>query len=485
VIRKWHWFLVFALLIPLLLITVAILSNQQTAIDPLDPPDFTPTPAPSDWMTPGGGEIKYQALEPVAKQRVPVQKISLSQTQTSDFIKPTSDGGWLAVTFDRVDESDHGSQPQFILHATRFKPDGQISWDRRYDAEPFSGNGVSLCIFADDSFAVALRATHPGDADMKFEDQLVRFGPDGSFRWKTEREAVPAGGLERIFACLDGTVLAAGTIDGSGWVGSSQYPRVAAYRINTDGSVAARYMLSGVGYQALIDALYFEGTGLILLSSEETDIESSAGSIWQRHNKITCLTDGVEERWNESFDTSLIFYDLLAFTKEGGILISAAQRPDQQPTAPARPMLITIDRDGQEKWTYWGTPPTWFLSAANLTDGRLIIGQLAQGTSLNPESTIIAFHADNPEPTIVAVLPGHLTQLIPTRDGGFTAVVRQSVRQLPQPPYISSIWMDTAAVVAHYDSAFHLTWRRTIDQYKHDLRLDQIVATADDRLLAG
>ncbi len=484
--RKSQWYLASALLIPVFLIGSVIFLNRARATDPFDPPDFTPTPAPTDWLKPGEGEISYQAVEPVNLNKVPIRKIMLPKTQTREFIRPTSDGGCLAVTFELVDEQDTSGQPDHFLRVMRIKSDGGILWDNRYEGTPFAGTGVSMTVFPDDRFAIGMRVRQSGASNPRLVDRLVRFRADGTMKSETVPSEWSAGSLDHLFARPDGTILAVGTVDGSGWVGSSPYPRVTASVIEEDGTVSRTYIVSGVGYQSLVDVLYVEDDRLYLLSRiEDLGGEGQTGIAWSQRSQITCLTADIEERWSTRLESGQTAYSLLAQRPDGSLVISAAlPEQESQPTA-FRPALMAFNRDGAHSWSWYETPPAWFLAAAILEDGRLTVGLMQTGTQSATETRLLLFAMDSPSPQTLATIPGQLMELVPTQDGGLTVIARQSVRQLPQPPYISSIWLDTAVVVAHYDQALRLVWRRTIDQYKHDRKTDLVIVTSEDRLLAG
>jgi hypothetical protein len=148
--------------------------------------------------------------------------------------------------------------------------------------------------------------------------------------------------------------------------------------------------------------------------------------------------------------------------------------------------LVRFTDTGKRLWTYsLERQNTWIMAAAMLEDGRFAAGWYWNTVDDNEESTLFILSSDGVLENEVAVYPGILQQIIATKESSFTAVLSQTVDGLPQPAYISSMWMDTEAIIAHFDSSLSLVWQRKIDQYKHALRTDIVIPCRKDNLLIG
>lgn len=485
--------MLIVLLLPLLVIVLVIFSNKPVVVDPLDPPSPAPTPAPSDWMTPGV-MIQFSPVSPIAVKKVPARQITLPRAQMASMLRPTADGGCLAVSQEQVSETDTTGSPVSTLRVIRFKPDGGILWEHRYPSDPFRGYPVALCVWPDGGFAVSLRVSKPEPTLYETVDRLLYYSPDGTKAWQSDDSAMLAGSLEYLFALPDGAVISAGTIMKITQDGTRSENTVSLLRFEKNGAVSALREIGGTGYQLLGDADYSEKTGLVLTWRTDVfnELSGSGGSDQQR-SKAACLTTDLRDKWIVEMAAGIHLFNIQALSDDEGLLLFGTQPVDSgsglilgdSTVGKTRSTLFHVNEKGVTDWTYAAEDNSWIMNAAAMTDGRTIVGQYAGGWADGETSTIIVLSESGQSPRTLVQLPGVIGQLAATRDGGFTAILRQSVRPLPQPPYISSIWMDTAAFVAHYDRNLKPTWRRTIDQFKYDLRVDLIVATTDDRLLVG
>lgn len=478
--------LLVALLAALVIVTV-FFPEHAPGVDPFDPPDFTPTPAPSDWSR-FELDLHPVAVEPVALDKIPVRRIALPEHLSSSLIQPTSDGGCLAVSYTLADPNDASGKSGYYLRGTRFKADGSVLWDSRYENDPFTGYPVSLCIFPDDSFAVSIRLTDTASAEGLTLDQLVRFTAYGTKSWQSSEGQTAAGALDHLFAGPDGAVLAAGSVTTNQTDGNFEN-KISLLRFDKGGGLSGQLQVSGSGNQLLSDAAYTEESGLVLVWWRETTGEqSSPNAGFTQIAQAGCFGADFSQKWIKEMEPGINLYNVQILPDGKGIL-AFGNAPAPEGFVPDTAVLSTIfhlTSQGSLDWTYSPDEANkWLMNAAMLSDGRIIAGKYDGGAESGNISSLLVFPEDSQTPEVLAGLPGTVQQLIPTRDGGITAVSQQSVRTIPQPPYVSSIWTDTAVIIAHYDRYLKLVWQRTIDQYKHSLRGDIVIATVDDRLLVG
>jgi len=464
------------ILLPLMLAMLFILTACNTAADPFDPPDFTPTAAPIDWLT-VDRPLHYVKNEAMSSQKVPIQSISLPGTQ--NLVKSLPDGGCLAITQVPV-ETDH--EGTYLLQTVRFSADGTVQYKRSYDEAPFSGYLVSSCIFYDGGFAVSVRKTGI-ESQSDSVDWLYRFSPEGELIQKIEDKKLVAGALDHIVAITDDAILAAGTIATKGKDGSTNN-NVCLSRIEKDGSLKKQVIVGTKGYEYLYDASYAEGLGFALSWLSEKD-ENHSDTSFKTIANIDCYDENLTKQWAVSMPEGANISKIIAYSKENGILaIGTVAKGDTAGTS-YRSALFHLNGNGQRDWTYTVEgEKEWIGGTTMLSDGRYAIGIYLTETEGEVSKFIILSETGEPVKQLKA-LHGIVQELIPTREGGFTAILSQSLRALPQPPYVSSLWTDTEAVVVRFGSNLNVEWLRTIDQYKHSLQRDVVVVTSDDRLLIG
>lgn len=64
-------------------------------------------------------------------------------------------------------------------------------------------------------------------------------------------------------------------------------------------------------------------------------------------------------------------------------------------------------------------------------------------------------------------------------DGGFIIKSIRTVKSLPQPLYISSIWTDSEVLIERYNQDFNLAWRKTYDDYPDSIEIDLVYPLID------
>ena len=444
--------------------------------DVFDPKDFTPTPSPSEWMSPAEFAVHHIEVEPFHMEKIPAVKIELPEEQATELLSPLPDGGCLAVSMKPVAGVSPKVTLYYNLRAICYKPDGTVLWDLLLDGESvFGGYATALSIFPDGAFAVAVRIHSVQIPNGDPVDRLYRFSPEGHLQWKTSDTPFPAGTIEHLFSLPDGALLAVGTV-----TDREEGSDISLIRMEQDGMLTKQLTLGTSPYDTLMDADYAVGIGLVVIWRGEKN--ASLTDTAARHtNALVCYNEQLQESWTTVMAPGEPLYQVDAVS-DAGIL---AQGFVQDATS-SRSSLFCFSPLGAKTWTY--TPsdqPSWVTGAAVLTDERTAVASYRQSEE-NGQETLLTILAD--DGAIIGEMdrmPGTAIQLIPTAEGEFTVVLRQEVRTLPQPLHISSIWTDTEAIVAHYDKDLQLIWRRTIDQYKHSIRTDTIIATADDRLLIG
>jgi hypothetical protein len=475
-------------LIPILLGMAVVLlpmsACSRPAGDPFDPTAAVPTRAPTDWYA-FNQDFGAVDVKPVGLSKIPATKLDLPDDYQAGFQEPLSDGGCITAAFVPVDAADTSYEKGSYLRLVRFGRDGRRAWDRKLDSEAFHGYVVGLCVFGDDGFAVAVR-TAKDTSGTDTVDRLLRFSSSGQPQWDTKVGVFVAGALEKVFATPDGAVLGAGTIpstDGGEPVDND----VALNRIEKDGTVSKQVVLGNRGYEYLMDASYAAPLGLVVAWRTEDFSSAGDGSAFSTFSRVAGFDDSLEQIWSRDIDQKTSLFEVQVLAGGQGTYLLGSTRLEILPDQTSGASFDFVDPDGETVWSYsLELPQSWVRGAVRLTDGRTVLGisqpseeSLQETTLLTVFSTTGGIVGQIPAP------PGGIRWVKETRDGGFTVCTVQTLKGLPQPPYVSSMWTDSEAVVAHYDADLKLVWMRSIDQYKDSLQNDRILATVDDRLLVS
>jgi len=478
--------LIFSLVV---LLVFSSCSGFSVPSDHFDPPDFTPTRTPTDWMVPQSGVYRHTEIAAVALDKIPAYPIKLSKSQSFDFVKPLSDGGCLAVCQVLVNGNESSRDPMNYLQAIRFHANGTLMWDKQYNANPFQGYINSVCVFPDGGFAVSLQVTLNDSTLYPSIDRLYRFSSEGGLLWISKDEQTVPRALQYLFATPNGAVITAGTTSAVKPDGSFDNNDVTLLKFEKDGTRSSMVTIGTPENDNLRNASYSSGTGLLL--SWATQLKDSAvtsGIAYRQVSQIGCYDEDLHERWTSVIPLNENFFDVIALPNGEGSLAFASLVASQEDTSvtSSQSIFVYFDHDGARRWTYnVEEKKAWMMAAAKLGDGRFIGGWFWNTEESGEESSLVVLSPSGSVLKTINPLPGILQQIVSTKDGGFTVILRQTVGAIPQPLYISSIWTDSEAIIAHYDSSLNLVWQRSIDQYKHEMRLDVIIPTPDDRLLIG
>lgn len=479
----------FIKLSAILLLIIFLSTAASCGIDPFDPPGLTPTNAPADWIVDNSGIEKYTKVAAININDVPARLIKLPKNQSSEFVKPLSDGGCIAFYQIFVKENDSSRNGSYYFHTVRFKADGTVLWDKQDKTTGLNGYAVSMRVFPDDGFVVSIHDSKKDSASLESVDKLARFSSDGSLLWMSEDEQTPAGSLYRIFALPDGSVIAAGSVPVTNPDRSVNFYDIGLLRFDRTGNIINHSTFSFLKNMHLSSASFENETGFVFTSRRNSEVSDSdqADTAYSRISQIDCFDKNLNIKWSYVSPPNEDIFKALALPGDEGSLVFTSVLSAQQGEAATTTKynLIHFNTEGNIKWTC--NVKSCPLAAARLIDGSFILGLYQNTTEGGEYSCLSVINTSGILLKEINLVPGSINQIVPTKDGGVTIILSRKVRALPQPPHrsISFGAYDSEAIVVHYDKALNIVWCRTIDQYKNDQRLDIIIPTSDDRLLVG
>ncbi|MHB1483711.1 MAG: hypothetical protein ACYCYI_03515 [Saccharofermentanales bacterium] len=481
--------------LPMTLITILLFSiiinllygcATQTHYDIFNPPDFTPTKAPKDWLTFVLSTKGHKNIKPINLDKVPATHIELSENQIPDYILPLSDGGCLAISQIPIKDNEKTGVAFYSLQATRFKADGSVLWENKYDSIIYQGYLKTVCVFPDDGFAVSMNANLNSSGVYTSLEKLYRFSSNGSFLWGINDSVAANVALDHLFALTDGTLLAAGSVNLRNLDGSFRDNNIGLFHFEKDGTLLKQKIFGAQRNDNLISASKTGSSDVILFWKSQ----SESGNNTDMETHLECFDDNLDSRWVYKAEKNENISDVISLPDGKGVIVFAALVDSQNNNSgiSSFPMILHFDDSGKKTWTYTASieQKAWMKAATSLKDGRIVAGWFNnQPSDKGQESNLGLFSETGTLLDSIEKIPGVIEQIIPTKDGGFTAILTQTVSGLPQPPFVSSIWFDTEKIVIHYDKNLHITWQRSIDQYKHEKRSDIVIPTVDERLLIG
>ena len=235
-------------------------------------------------------------------------------------------------------------------------------------------------------------------------------------------------------------------------------------KMDKNGSVALEKLYGGAGFDFVYNAKYQEGLGLVLQGRSQAKDGAFAGT---QDSGFLALIDPktLEICWlftpppGDNLDT------VLALAGDGVFYFANHNKGEAR-------YLGKVDRAGKQVWQS-DFSPSYVPCMAVLKDGSLVFFDSYNA----PEDSYLARAEAGGISHRLSM--DSCRGIVATDDGGFFTVQVRSIKTVPQPAYVSSIWFDTETVVTKFDADFEMEWRKTYDSVKDALGEDHVYPQPD------
>lgn len=250
---------------------------------------------------------------------------------------------------------------------------------------------------------------------------------------------------------------------------------IVATLINAEGKIISSKNYGGFDWEYCRGADYESGVGCVFtgwsnsmsgeLVLQETVIEH------KKHDYVACIDEDLALKWVvNSKDEERYNYDQITIRK-GNVYIAGSKR-SQKILGAYRTQVTFWQQFNQEGKCMVKAYDEEFLGGPEvlcvLQDDSVI---LASG---NMNTGWLSHYDASGEKIQKIQLDFTPDSISATEDHGFIIKTIRSIKTIPQPLYISMIWMDTEVVISKYSKELEVEWRKTYDEHPDATETDLV-----------
>lgn len=333
----------------------------------------------------------------------------------------------------------------------RLDENGHILWVKPLDVTS-EVHRVYLRTLKDNHFIVATVSSPSGGPDF-----LLSYDEHGQLLWKKDLYDYGFKQLEHMILTDSQDILLIGSVSNT----KDAFMDIKIVSLNEDGDKIREATFGGHDYESLKDVQYHHNLGIVLLgNSQSHDGDFAINGEDRTQDFLACINEKLQLSWVRMASKR---YDGMMLSDRIIYVNGSVFEPNSRETS-----IQAYDSKGMKIHEYIDTNDgLWAEGMALLSNGHLVLGHRVrlgyeQGYGLchlqifNPELELVKTIED------VCISP---REIIATEDGGFILKMVRPIKTLPQPIYISSIWYDYETVLAKYNKAYELKWRKTYNFY--------------------
>lgn len=354
----------------------------------------------------------------------------------------------------------------------RLDENGHILWVKPLDVTS-EIHRVYLRTLKDNHFIVATVSSPSGGPDF-----LLSYDEHGQLLWKKDLYDYGFKQLEDMILTDSQDIL----LVGSSNTKDALMDIKKIVSLNGDGNKIREATFGGHDYESLKDVQYHHNVGIVLLGNSQSHDGDFAikGGEDITQDFLACINEKkLQLSWVRMASKR---YDGMMLLDRTIYVNDSVYKPNSSETS-----IEAYDRKGMKINEYIDTNGgSWAEGMALLSNSYLVLGHRER---LGYEQGYGSCHLQifNPELELVKTIEDtclSLREIIATEDGGFMLkkMVRP-IKTLPQPVIISSIWYDYETVLAKYNNAYELQWRKTYNLYSDSTVVEWIKPLPDGIVL--
>jgi hypothetical protein len=255
------------------------------------------------------------------------------------------------------------------------------------------------------------------------------------------------------------------------------YSDILIVKYDRDGNEINRRSYGGSDFDMVSAAKYNPKMGIVITGISQ----SPDGDFAHDHNVpyaqpfVACIDDDtLEVKWYSIVQIA----DSVYCVTDDAVFVVRNEGKSYNGQGSLELSVVKLDSNGEKVWCTAPLKQT-IACIAELEAGRIIVVQ--QFFDMNGGGAIICYDKDGQKLSeIEADCFGDVT---PTDDGGFIIASVRNIKTIPQPAFVSAIWMDTETVLTKYDKSYKVEWRKTYDDVKDALGSDNVMPQSDGSVI--
>ncbi|MFT3951608.1 MAG: hypothetical protein QM689_06630 [Oscillospiraceae bacterium] len=406
-----------------------------------------------------------------------------------------------------------GDEAHSFLRTVKYDKHGSFLWSQDYTdiTLPFWCFSSGCIETKDGGFAFYLTGeiwyTSAGSGTSENQQvavttpsRLVKCDHDGQILWNNQIEFKGGNEIQWIGETQNGAILTAGVCE-SEYVAYDEINCITSdtvdlllMRYEKNGAHTEKKIFGGTDYESFSGACYAPEVGWVVWGFTQ----SCDRDFTQRKEKGEMLT-GVE--FMTVFDENINEKGQYIFEGEEDLITSYVTIADQQIyiTGTLKSAATAKCGAGKQAVVFKFNPDATVADSIRFPVSDVMgIYTAGDGTLLLPFSSPAnddtsaesqVYKLDKNLAVIQTIRDtaagGYSYTLIPTEDHGFFTVQSQSVKYLPQPPWMNRITTDSMTILSRYDAAGTLLYRKSYDKNHEVETMDTVIPLLDGRVVVG
>jgi len=351
---------------------------------------------------------------------------------------------------------------------------GKVIWENNIDVLGSSTTEITLLDNGNIVFGISdWPNTSLGSPSMQ-DGHILCYNQNGQQQWKYSYEDSIGCRIKYIFQDKSGDLLCTGLANTKDL--SNVETDVIITKLSTNGEFIAEASFGGKDNEYLEGSAYSKSTGLIITGwTLSDDGEFASGDKDKYTDYVASIDESLKLNWVYKPKKPISYLYSQIQVQNGLIAITGFKSTkDEYGTIPDNENTYyfhILDSNGSLVHETEANGNSNFIGCAVcITNEQRIF--LAYNTSKGTKIVVKNLEGKTISESVCKVT--YPEEMIPTNDGGFIIKFNYPVEYLPQPAYISSIWMDTATTLSCYDKNGKLMWQKTYDDYPNHVIKDYL-----------
>ncbi|PKM52556.1 MAG: hypothetical protein CVV02_00015 [Firmicutes bacterium HGW-Firmicutes-7] len=430
-------------------------------------------------------DMNYTVLENIATHLInEVAPNIILEDNSIPLVEEVSDGYIIGVM--ETDSTKELSENERLL--TNKNPviykigkDGQLLWKQTYDYSFISGHMTNLITYEDGRilFSISNWPTVSMGSPSYEKVHLTQCDQDGNELWTNTYDDYIGSLFKYIFLTENEEIIGLGewlAIDNHQTLDAKSSDIVVTY-IDEIGTIVTQNSFGGENNEYCQGAAYHPGVGVVF-----TGWTLSKTGDFTTHNSnnnyldyIACIDESLNLKWVKNTNENERYeYDQM-LVKDNAIYTIGYSQTNYGSDEVLNSQVIfwqKLDKNGEEILKQYDKDRMFggWARLCVLENNYVVIGSGSQN-----QGTLVIYNNEGEIDSKMDNLEYAPNELIATKGEGFIVKSIREIKVLPQPIYISSIWMDVEVAIMKYNSNFNLEWRKIYDEYNDELRVDFVL----------
>lgn len=434
----------------------------------------------------GGFEMNYCILEDINTQLIEeVEADLVLEDYSIPLVREVSDGyiiGVMETVFSAETTSKEYTLPIKKPVIYKIGKDGKQLWKQTYDYSFKGGNMSNLETYEDGRilFSISNWPTTSMGSPAYEKAYIIQCDQEGNELWKHTYDDYIGSLFKYIFLTEKEEIIGVGE-----WFAMDQQQTmdsnssdIVVTSLDDKGNIVKQNSYGGENNEYCQGAVYDHNLGIVITGwtlSKTGDFGTK--SIDQNNmDYIACIDESLNLKWVTNSEKDERYnYDQIV-VKDNVVYVVGYSSKEQLLASSLDEGRITehvfwqkFNEDGESIQKQYEDLLGWARLCV-LENNEVVIGSGGQN-----EGYLLIYDNAGEKIKTIDQLEFAPHEIIATADQGFIVKSNRDIKGLPQPIYMSCMWMDVEVALVKYNSQWVIEWCKTYDDYKEEIRVDFVL----------